>query len=323
MSTELQDAFARASQVAKAEFETRNAVEVIEPAARRVTRYRVAIRLGAGLASVAVVGAVLWGADTFADSRISTINPAVPTADGAGLGIDPNPDIAPPNDSWTGLDLALRTKARTLGGISGDATAGMICHHEQPSDDPRIGAGGEDLTTSQRISLENCSAVWFVDGPRTDLTNWSVSASEADHSLTYSFSVHNGSAQPIAIDADSVFMWVETSPTVPSDTAAQYESTLVGGSMWDLNGDVTALLNSSTVPAIIGAGGDYSSAIKATTGSADGDPLAAVLASGQPYRVSLWARVHDASPNGDTTYLIELGSDNDTAWSLAGSGLAS
>jgi len=323
MSTELQDAFTLAAEVAHAEFATRDAADIIVPATRRVSRHRAAVRVGAGLASVAVLGGVIWGAAQVSGAGQVNVDPAAPTDDAMGGSADPNPGSTVPNNAWTTLDLAVRAHPRKQGDNHSDITNGMICNHATAADDPRIGKGGDGASATGRTVLGDCRAVGYFNGPTTTLTHWSVSASKLDHSLTYTFSIDNESPQPIAIDAGSVFMWIETDPNSPSDTAAQYSSTMVGTSMWGTSGDVTALLTSDTEPLVIAAGGDFSSSITATTGSAEGDPLAAVLASGEPYRVSLWARVHEASPSGDATYLIALGRDNNESWLLSGEGKVS
>ena len=143
MSTELQDAFARASEVAKAEFVTRDPAEIIAPTTRRVSRHRAAVRAGAGLASVAVLGGVLWGAKAVSDARSAAVDPAVQGVTTSGVAVDPNPDVTVPNNAWTTLDLAVRANPRKQGEARDDGTAGMICNHATPTDDPRVQAAAD------------------------------------------------------------------------------------------------------------------------------------------------------------------------------------
>ncbi len=314
MSTELHDALTRASQVAKAEFETRNAVEVIHPAARRVARQRAGLRLGAGLATVAVVGGVLWTAETIADARVDTITPAAPSVSSAG--VDKFPDVVTDGSAWSTLDLAVRALPRQQGSVSVDGTAGMICHHAVPQDDPRVAAMSDDPALSHRAVLEDCRATWFVHGPVTTITDWHVTSAHANTSpnLTYTFSIRNDSEQPIAFDSDSLFMWIETDPEGTSDAVSPYAHAVVSGSMWDAMGNVNALLSSDAQPDTIPVGGTYSRSITATSGSASGNALAALLSEDSPYRLTLWARVHEDHAAGDATYLIQLGANNDAQW---------
>jgi hypothetical protein len=314
MSTELQDALARASQVAKAEFETRNAVDVIHPAARRVARQRAGLRLGAGLATVAVIGGVLWTADTIANSRATGIDPAGPGV--ATVAPDDNPDVVTDSGAWSTLDLAVRALPRQQGSVSVDGTAGAICHHAVPQDDPRIAAKGDDLTVSHHTVFEDCRATWFLHGPATTLSDWHVTqvATNTSPTLMYSFSIHNDSPQPIMFDEDSLFMWIETDPDGSSNTMTTYDHTVLAGSMWDAMGNLNALLTSETDPVTIPVDGTYTRSLTATTGSADGDALATMLSTDSPYRLTLWARVHENNPSGDATYLIQLGADNDARW---------
>ena len=322
MSTELQDAFTRASEVAKAEFVTRDPAEIIVPTTRRVSRHRAGVRVGAGLASVAVLGGVLWGAKAVSDARVDAVDPALQGVTTSGVAVDPNPDVAVPSSAWTTLDLAVRAHPRKQGEVRDDGTAGMICNHYTPTDDPRVHAAADVTAAITYMGIEDCRGTWFHKGPTTSLTNWSVSASKLDHSLTYNFSVRNESDQAIAIDEASVFMWVETLPTQTGDAMTIYNDTLVGKSMWTSMGDVSALLQSDAEPTYIAVGGTYASSITATTGTAESDRLATLLAGGEPFRVSLWAVVHEPSPSGDATYLIQLGSNNDASWTLSGGGAA-
>ncbi len=84
-----------------------------------------------------------------------------------------------------------------------------------------------------------------------------------------------------------------------------------------LVGQCQRILQSATTPTTIAVDGSYASSITATTGSADGDLLGSLLASGESYRVTVWARVHEQSPSGDASYLIQLGSNNDVACAFA------
>ena len=320
MSTGLQDAFSEAAQRAQREFETHNAMDVIAPAARRVSRHRAVVKVGAGLASVAVFGGVVWGASALAEARITTIDPAVPTVGASGVPvlptIDPvtgdNPDTTSPTNAWNSLDLAARALPRPQGSVNTHATAGMICYKS-----PSAPSDGSTTDSLPSLEIDDCNATWFDRGPTTSLRNWSVSTSSLNKSLTYNFVIHNDSDKPIVIDKDSVFLWIEAQPDATADTMATYSSTLVGTSMRDSLGDVTALLQASTVPTTIAVDGSYSSSITATTGSADGDPLGSLLASGQAYRVTVWARVHEDSPSGEASYLIQLGSNNDISCEFA------
>ena len=325
MSTGLQDAFSEAAKRAQREFETHNAVDVIAPAARRVSRHRAMVRVGAGLASLAVVGGVIWGAGAIAQARVTTIDPAVPTlgtSDVPGLpSNDPvtgdNPDTTVPTNAWNSLDLAARALPRPQGSLNKHATAGMICYQSSGSQQASVSGDGTTADTLPSLEIDNCNATWFDRGPTTSLRNWGISSSSLNNSLTYNFVIHNDSDKPIVIDKDSVFLWIEAQPDATAESVANYSSTLVGMSMRDSVGDVSALLQSSTVPTTIAVDGSYSSSITATTGSADGDPLGSLLASGQAYRVTVWARVHEDSPRGEASYLIQLGSNNDVSCEFA------
>lgn len=306
MTTEMHDALAKAAADARADFEARDVSEVIAPASRRVRRSRATLAVAGAFGIVAVAGGLMWGVDALSTHRSGIVDPATPS-EGPPDAIERLGEVP-----WSTLSLAAVTEPRTMGDKRIDSVAGMICHHEEPTDDPRVYVARLDDPNSETASVfEDCEPVWFKDGPFTQDTDTSVTTDAQTGTVTSSALIHNQSARPIAIDSESVFIWVETDPlTASNNTDVAYSGTVVGKSMWDTRGSNQAFLQSGANPVVIAPGETYDASTRASDGIGYPGPLAQALAGADGYTVTYWARIHEDNPSGDATYLIQLGSEH-------------
>lgn len=298
MTTELQEALDRASREAGQAFAARDAVEVIEPAARRVRRHRARLTGFATLGSVAVMTGMLWGAEALSPLP-APLEPAS----------TPVSTVVAEDNSWATLELAAQTGPRRHGEVRKNSVAGMICNHESPTDDPRVSvARVNDPTVSHATAFEDCAPVWFKRGPSTGDMRSNISITQSPEArLSLEFSVVNTSDQPIEIDTESVFMWVETAPAEMGDgPLATYSRTLVGPSMWLDQSTVHALLDSGDDSTVVKPGERFSGLIVANELAGEG-PLSDAASYRTPLKISVWARIHEESPSGDASYLVQLG----------------
>jgi hypothetical protein len=268
-----------------------------------VRRHRTAVATGSLLGAVVLVGGVLWGADAFGTAPAPLdLSPASSSDSSGDIGV-----LA--ETPWSTLALAAGTESRAPGEKRADSVAGMICHHAAPEDDPRVAIQSADPTTSHMTVFEDCEAVWFKDGPFTSDTDASSSTEDFTGTLSAQAVIRNDSGRPLSIDRDAVFMWVETEPdTLSGASDSTYTHTVVGASMWDASGKNNALLDSADEATVIPPGGHFDEMMLASEGIGTTGQLASIIASGEPYTVTFWARIHEADPTGDATYLIQLGS---------------
>jgi hypothetical protein len=305
MNADLREALGAASDAARADFETRDASHVIAPASKRVRRQRAAAMAAGTAGAVVLLGGVLWGAQTLGMTGFRTLDPANP---GEPTG---QPDVTGVLSEvpWSTLSLAAVTEPRAQGEKRADSVAGMICHHDEPGDDPRVALREMDGDTTSNVTVvEDCTPVWFENGPFTSVRDLSISTTDMPSwTLSSHALVRNLSGRPLAIDADSVYMTIETSPGEPSATVtAVYSHTVVGGSTWDESDRTVAILRSDDEATIIEDNAFLPVATLASDGSAE-STLAALIKSGDRYTVTFWARIHEEKPNGDASYVIRLG----------------
>ena len=245
MSTALVDALTAAAESAGADFERDDPDAVIRPAARVIRRYRAGFATAATLGSAAVIAGVAWGAESF----------GTPLPEAAqSPGNTPTALDASANNPWSTADLAAVTQPRKFGERRIDSAPGMICRHEDPQDDPRVANRAQTEPLGPEIT--NCVPVWFKNGPITSDRNATagITLASADEpaALSTSAVIGNLSDKPIAIDGDSVFMWIETKPDAPgAPPPVAYANTLIGTSMWSYAADNSALLGSTELAASI------------------------------------------------------------------------
>ena len=298
MSTELHESLTAAANTGRASFELRDADEVIQPAARRIRRQRAAIVTTGAVGLFALAGGLVWSAQTF--GTVATMDPAgTPSVQGA-------PVAAP----WSTLQFAAAAQPRKIGDANRSSAAkGMICHHDDPQDDPRVAMQrNTDPTVSHITVLESCAPVWYSAGP-TSTSNFESFSIDDDHTISAHVRFTNTSSRPLAFDVDSVVMWVETAPNEVSEhTLSAYSSALVGDSMWETATSNVILLDSRDQVEVIQPGEDFAAAAVVSDYSLSGNVLGDIIASREPYTVSFWARVHEDDPSGHSTYLVELGS---------------
>jgi len=303
MSTELHNALAEAAEAGGAEFSLRNVDAVILPATQRVRRQRASIAAAGTMGVVLLAGGLVWGMDSLTTLNAQNLDPAQQS----------EPPITPPGQvaevPWSTLALAAVTEPRVIGDKRVDSAAGMICHHASPQDDPRVALESDtDPAVSSYTSIADCAPVWFKNGPLTSDTNGGWSMSSLPASLSAQTVVTNGSDRPLAIDTGSVFMWVETAPGSPTDKGlSTFSGMIIGPSMWGTDGSNTALLDSATETTVMAPGGSFVAKARATAMGGAGDALSDIIANDGTYTISFWARIHEANPKGDATYLIQLG----------------
>jgi hypothetical protein len=309
MSTAIFDALTAVADTAAADFDTRDTAATIRPVSRSVRRYRATAGLAAALGASTAVAAVVWGAQSLsmpqppATTPQSTTRPTPPTSDAQ--------DYTP----WNTIALAILTEPRKYGERRIDAAAGMICHHADPLDDPRVAIQGQSDPLGPEITeLASCVPVWFQSGPITSDRNATatitLASGEEPAAISSGAIIGNLSALPIAIDGDSIFMWIETDPGSPgAPMPAAYSHTLIGKSMWEPGGNTTALLGSTALSTRIIPGQYLVASAIATEAEGEG-PLADLIASGANFTVSFWARIHDEDAPGGPTYIIRLGEEH-------------
>ncbi|MCR6712908.1 MAG: hypothetical protein NVV57_09555 [Demequina sp.] len=298
MSTELHESLTAAANTGRASFELRDADEVIQPAARRIRRQRAAIVTTGTVGLFALAGGLVWSAQTF--GTVATMDPAgTPSVQGTA--------VAAP---WSALQFAPAAQPRKIGDANrSSAVKGMICHHDEPEDDPRVAIqGNPDTTVSSAIGLESCAPVWYSAGP-TSTSNFESFSVDDDHTISAHVRFTNTSSRPLAIDVDSVVMWVETAPNeVSKHSVTAYSSAIVGDSMWETATSNVMLLNSRDQVEVVEPGEDFAAAAVVSDYALSGSVLGDIIASREPYTVSFWARVHEDDPSGHSTYMVELGS---------------
>ncbi|MGC4175085.1 hypothetical protein [Demequina sp.] len=302
MSQQLKDALSQAEHAGRVEFATRDADDVIVPATRRVRRQRAMVATGSALGVAVIAGGIVWGAEAYGPAGPGTVDPAG-SANPSGTANTEVPEVP-----WSTLQLAAIAEPRKQGELREDSVAGMICNHDSPTDDPRVYVReAHNDTISHALFFTDCAPVWFKHGPATTDSEAFVSMGDSLE-LASQATIHNVSANSIAIDRDSIFMWVESAPAKASDGSADtYAGAVIGTSMWDTSGYVTALLDSSTATTVIEPG-EALVAAEAAAGVPGGSAaLSNLLKNGQPFTVTFWARVHEENPSGDATYLIQLG----------------
>ena len=305
MSQQLRDALAQAADAGRAQFDARDAAEVVSPAAARVRRQR-AMMSTAGVLSVAVVvGGVAWAFGTSGLPGPNTGEPVGP----AGVTQSPYvPTSEPHVNSWSTLQLAAVAEPRKPDEKRADSAAGVICHHNRPVDDPRVYLSeSKDVTMSHARFFVDCTPVWFKKGPLT--STLSAGSSIADGSVLDAHAVvRNDSPNAITLDLESVVMWVETAPGTASAGADEtYTGAVVGPTMWDSNGYVQMLLDSGTTMKTLEPGDTFTAHATASAIQGANSLLEQIISTGAPYTVTFWARIHEESPHGDATYLIQLG----------------
>ena len=299
MSTELHESLAAAANTGRATFELRDADEVIRPATRRVRQQRAAMATAGTVGLFALVGGLVWSAETFGTA--ATMDPAgTPSAQEVPIVQSP----------WSALQFAAAAGPRKISDSNRtSAVKGMICHHDDPIDDPRVAMQkNTDATVGLITVLEDCAPVWYSPGPSTVGTYQGLSVDDL-HSLSAHATFRNTSNQPLAIDTDSVVMWVEASPSeVSKDSVSAYSNSVVGDSMWQSATSNVMLLNSHDEVTVVAPGGDLAVISSASDSTAADTAITRLIASGHPYTVSFWARIHEDDPSGHSTYLVQLGS---------------
>ena len=303
MTSDLSQVLAEAATAGRARFETRDAEAVIAPATRRVRHHRAAVTSFAALGSVVLLAGVLWTADAVRWSATDTLTPA--TSSEPSFGAD-----SPLGDTpWSTLALAAVASPRALGEQRADSAAGMICHHENPTDDPRVDvAQHSDVTISHASNYEDCTAVWFKNGPLTTDSNTGASTNDTEATLGVQSLIRNVSDRPLFIDRAAIFMWIETNPgEISSSTDEVFSTAILGDSMWSAAGTNEALLDSSSAAIVIDPGTYFNATATAIEGAAGNGALKALIRSGDQYTVTFWARIHEDNPLGDATYLVQLG----------------
>jgi hypothetical protein len=299
MSTELHESLAAAAKAGSASFELRDASEIIVPATRRVRRQKTTLAASATVGLLALAFGVVWTAQTIGTT--STMDPA---------GTSTASDVPAEKSAWSTLQFASAAVPRKIGDANRtNDVRGMLCHHDTPNDDPRVAmAQHPDLTVSHSMVIEDCAPVWFAPGPSTTGVIQSFSVDDG-RTISARVTFRNTSAQPLAIDADSVVMWIETAPdTVSTETISSYANAMVGDSMWESNTSNVIVLDSRNSVQVIQPGDDFAVATTVSDLPGDESTLGSIVASGEPYTVSFWARVHEDEPSGRSTYLVQLGS---------------
>ena len=303
MSQQLRDALAQAADAGRAEFAARDAAEVISPATARVRRQRAALGTAGALGVAVLVGGIAWAVGGEGIPGVQAVTPAG-TAQATVQATLP-PDTNP----WSTLQLAAVAQPREVGEKRADSAAGMICHHSEPTDDPRVKVreAHSDVMT-HAVAFTDCTPVWFKEGPLTSDSDMHATLQANDNTLSVWGTVRNDSANPLEIDHDSIFAWVETNPnTIGVATVSTYAHMVVGSSMWGTSGHTDALLSSTDDTSTIEPGASLDISAIASDGFAGEGPIANLIESGSAYSVTFWARIHEDNPSGDATYLIQLG----------------
>lgn len=301
MTADLRDSLAQAASAGRTRFDSVDVDAVIAPATRRVRRHRAAVSAVSAIGAVALVGGVMWGVDAVTTRDALGIDPAgqaTPT---------PAPDVAHSAEPWTITDLLAVAEPRAKGEERAYSTAAMICNHDNPEDDPRV-AYSNDPAVSHAMTIEDCNPVWLQGSAAylTPVTSFvTTSASGDTATLTYRYELRNDSSWALALDTDSVFMWVEMDPEGEDQDLSVYSHTIIGGTMWDGAGSVTALLDSSQQSRTIQPGYTWSGTLSVTVDS--DDALYPLLTAGGAYQVSLWGRVHEDTPMGKRSVVVQLG----------------
>jgi len=302
MTHDLHEALTQAANVGRASFEETDAATVIAPTARRVRRHRAAVTAFAAMGSVVMLAGVLWASDAVRWHGTDTLVPAVSAEPSFGA------DSPLGDTPWSTLALAAVASPRTMGEQRADSAAGMICHHDKPTDDPRVAVTQHSDVTANAVSYEDCTAVWFKKGPLTTDSNAGAAAADGDTAFGAQSLIRNVSDRPLSIDRAAIFMWIETDPGTLNDSAiATYSRAVIGKSMWPVAGHNNALLESADAPIVIDPG-TYYNATGVVRGLGDDGMLPELISSGAAYTVTFWARIHEESANGDATYLVQLGS---------------
>lgn len=302
MTTDLHESLAQAASTGRAHFETAEVDPVIDAAARRVRSHRATVNAVSAVGALALVSGVMWGVDVFSANSAVGVDPAGSVTPTSGI------DTADGAEPWTINDLLSLARPRAKGDQDAYSTTGLVCNHDAATDDPRVG-NLDDPTVSHAMTVEDCKPVWFKASAAylTPVTAY-VSSGTADGAaqLTYSYKLRNDTSWALALDTDSVFMWFETDPGADSGSISAYSNALVGETMWAGAGTVLALLDSSSESQVIEPGDSWSGSIT-LRGDATDDQLYKILTGSDSYRITLWGRVHEDSPSGQRSVLIQLG----------------
>jgi len=302
MTTDLHESLAQAASEGRAHFETTEVDPVIGAAARRVRTHRATVSAVSVVGALALVSGVMWGVDVFSANSTVGVDPAGSVTPTAAAG---DADGAEP---WTINDLLSLARPRAKGDQDAYSTTGMVCSHDEATDDPRV-AYADDPTAPHAKTVEDCKSVWFKASAAylTPVRAYVASGtSDGAAQLTYSYTLRNDTAWALALDTDSVFIWFETDPDADSGSISAYSNALVGETMWAGAGTVTALLDSSVESQVIEPGDSWSGSMT-LRGDATDDRLYKILTGSDSYRITLWGRVHEDSPSGSRSLLVQLG----------------
>jgi len=305
MTTDVRESLAEVATSARADFEHSDPADLTVPVMRYVRRYRATRFAASALGVVLVVSGALLGADALTSVRESAIEPDEPVATPVGMSED---EATTP---WSTLALAAVTEPRAYGEKRIDSAAGMICHHSDPADDPRVAIENQsDPLGSELVVTAQCAPVWFKNGPITSDRNATSAITQTPASVSSATVIGNLSDRPLAIDGESIFMWIELAPgDFAADAPTAYPHALVGGSMWDEQGNISALLGSDSHPTRI-IPGQYLVASGLATELDGRGPLDDLVASGANFTVTFWARIHEDSPHNGSSYLVRLGEEH-------------
>jgi len=277
MTTELHDALAQAADAGRARFDSRDAAEVITPATRRVSRHRTAVRYGSGLASVVVIGALLWGVDAMGATRVETVDPAVPTlAPGDALGAE--------------TLLAGTTDRRR--DESSSAMAALRC--DMGEDNPHLNV---PTTPGNAYVIADCAPVWAPPELSLASNDGTLLSDPSAGTITYDWVLRNNGAEPVLVDRDGIVAVLTTESTVEAEEVAVNAMSLQATTTWTLDGaQATVVSSASDVVAL--QPGAVLTGTKTWESSEEGDLIARVVAGQEKVVAELQVRI---APSGEAS----------------------
>lgn len=277
MSTELHDALAQAADAGRARFDTRDATEVITPAARRVARHRTTVRFGAGLASVVAIAGLLWGVDVLGARDVATVDPAMPTF-APGDTIDA--------ESLMGSLLARdRGEARTT-------MAALRCDAGQ--DNPHLNV---PTTPGRAYVFSDCAPVWAPDSLALSERDGTLDSDPDAGTVTWTWALHNDSSAPVLVDREGIVGVLTTQSAGDAEEIGVNGMALSATTTWTPEGTEVTVLSSASDVVTLQPG---ESLTGATTwrSSEDGDLVSRAAAGDEEVAVALHARI---APSGEAS----------------------
>lgn len=321
MNDRLEEMFARIAVDAESGFSADNADAVISRSCRRVRRHRTAMTTVSGISSVAVLGAVVWGAGQLGDtaSPAPAASGTAPSTPAPAISGDSAPPITsptaspPPSAAVTSAPVrsaddlfALATPRLHNEERPGD-TGALLCDMD-PADNPHLIPQDTDSgVMSNAIGYFDCDPYW-VPGEAILGTErvFNLNYDSRVGTVTLNWYITNPGTAPISIDSEGIVAVLESDPSGFGETIDSGSNMAVATtSTWNPDATVVSVVQMKS--AVMTLGPNEVLQGTSTWISVEDDDLAATMAKdGVEFIATLRVRVPFSDPQDPREFQVEV-----------------